>query len=85
MEEDLIVMSPRGDGPPKDMTAERLSICGQCPLFIHDSEVCNPSLWLDVSTGEVSRVEKAGYRRGCGCLISRKARQPGSHCHLGLW
>nr|DAF63697.1 MAG TPA: hypothetical protein [Podoviridae sp. ctz6O13] len=85
MEEGLIVVNQMPEKPPVDFVAERLSICRQCPLFLHDIEVCNPGLWLNVSTGETSKIEKAGYSRGCGCLISRKARQPGSHCHLGLW
>jgi len=69
----------------KFSTSERLAICNKCPLFIRENEVCNPYMWMNPSTRETSSKEKPGYIKGCGCLISRKARQPGSHCHLGLW
>jgi len=65
--------------------SERLAICNKCPLYIKDHEVCNPYLWMNPSTKETSSVKKSGYMKGCGCLITRKARQPSSHCHLGLW
>lgn len=64
---------------------DRLAICNDCPLLIKDIQVCNPDLYLDLKTGKTSRMALKGYRRGCGCLISRKARNVSSHCHLGKW
>lgn len=84
MEEGILVAETQ-QTVPKHTAQERLAICGKCPLFIRDSEVCNPGKWMNPTTREVSTRSKTGFIKGCGCLISRKARQPGSHCHLGLW
>lgn len=64
---------------------DRLAICNECPLFIKDIQVCNPDLYLNIETGKTARMQLKGYKRGCGCLISRKARNVSSHCHLGKW
>lgn len=64
---------------------ERLAICKQCPLFIADSMICNPGLWMNPETLATSHKAKAGYVKGCGCLISRKVKQGSSHCHAGRW
>ena len=85
MEEGLL-MSDNGAVKGKKLDASgRLMICRSCPLFIEDVEVCDPNLWLNPLTGEVSRKAKAGYTKGCGCLLTRKVRQTGSHCHVGKW
>lgn len=84
MEEGLLI-SDKQDTKPNMDANQRLAICRQCPLFLHDQKVCNPYLWMNPTTREISKKEKAGFIKGCGCLISRKAMQPGSHCHLGLW
>lgn len=67
-------------------TAEdRLDLCSACPLFVRETGVCNPHLWMNPETREVSRRGGPGFRRGCGCLVTRKAHNASSHCHLGIW
>lgn len=84
MEEGVLIAEAEVSDKPFD-SSQRLRICQECPLFLHDTEVCNPYLWMNPETGETSEKAKAGYTKGCGCLISKKARQPGSHCHFGKW
>ena len=82
MEEGVLISEV--DEPVKKFSSnERLTICMACPLFIRDTQVCNPYLWLNPETGDTSSRSRKGYIKGCGCLITRKMKQPNSHCHLG--
>ena len=84
--EEGVLIAENIQQPKVQFSAEqRLAICNECPLFIRGKEICNPALWMNPETQETSGKAKSGFIRGCGCLISRKARQPGSHCHVGLW
>ncbi len=84
MEEGILIAETQVT-PIKQLAQERLAICNECPLFIKESEVCNPNKWMNPTTKEVVYKPQLGYIKGCGCLISRKARQRNSHCHLELW
>lgn len=84
MDEGILIAEHKED-KHVNFAEERLNICYACPLFIKEDKVCNPHLWMNPSTLETSKKAKAGFVRGCGCLISRKVKQKGSHCHLGLW
>lgn len=70
----------------EQLSKNRLEICYRCPLFRNVlGGICNNKLWLNVNTGDVSPVEKAGYKRGCGCLLKNKALAPGAKCPVGKW
>ena len=64
-------------------TNERLRICHSCPIF--NNNKCNSKLWINPDTDEVSTYAKPGYIRGCGCLITVKAKSPLNHCIAGKW
>ena len=63
---------------------ERLAICKRCPLYSVQGK-CNSSLWMNPNTNDVSTYAKIGYKRGCGCFINIKTKNPHSHCGLGKW
>lgn len=81
----MIVADHKQTEPANKTAGERLKICNSCPLFLPNEMVCNPGLWFNPSTWETSKRAKAGFIKGCGCLISRKVKQKSSHCHAGLW
>lgn len=62
---------------------ERLEICKKCPLYSRGK--CNSNLWLNPFNDEVSTYAKPGFIRGCGCIISVKARSSFNHCIVGKW
>lgn len=69
-----------------DISRKRLKICYSCPLYSKKlGGTCNSRLWLNVNTGDVSTVEKAGYVKGCGCRTSAKTRLPNAKCPAGKW
>ena len=64
---------------------ERKKICEQCPIYSPSRGVCNPKLWLNPNTGDVSTSAKAGYIKGCGCHVLIKMRTLTNHCIAGKW
>lgn len=67
---------------------ERIKICEKCKLVKMDptyGPVCDSSKWMNPRTGEISRIPKSGWIRGCGCKIRYKARNPSSRCVCGKW
>lgn len=75
-------------GLSKDLSEARLEICHKCPLwrkldFI--GEQCNPGLWLNPETGDISREQKDGYFKGCGCRLKAKTSAPESNCPANKW
>ena len=66
-------------------TEERLQICSECPIYNASKSMCNPLLWINPKTNEISARAKSGYIKGCGCLIKVKAKNPLSHCIAGKW
>lgn len=69
-----------------DISAERLNICYQCPLYSSKLDgICNNKLWLNIQTGDVSTIQKDGYKRGCGCRVKAKTRLVNATCPLGKW
>lgn len=70
----------------KDISAGRLQICYNCPLYSTKfGGLCNNRLWLNVETGDVSMVKKAGYQSGCGCRLKAKTSLPNAVCPVGKW
>lgn len=64
---------------------EREEICNKCPIYNLRNETCNPKLWINPDTNEVSITAKSGFIRGCGCLIKTKMRNLNNHCVAGKW
>ena len=69
-----------------DISKNRLDICKQCPLFLNQiGGICNPRLWLDPKTDDVSSIELNGYVKGCGCRLKAKTRLTNAICIANKW
>lgn len=73
-------------GLNKDISKERLKICKQCPLYLEDyGGQCNPRLYMNPKTKDVSIEKKDGYYKGCGCRLLAKTTIPNAVCHNEQW
>ena len=64
-----------------DISKVRMDICRKCPLFLNElGGICNPRLYLNVKTVDVSTMKKDCYVNGCGCRLAAKTRLSGSRC-----
>lgn len=74
-------------GLNKDVSEERMKICRECPLFTKKLGVyiCNPNLFLNIKTGDISTKKKNGYKNGCGCIIKSKTSLLEANCPLSKW
>lgn len=63
----------------------RKEICEACPIFNPLNGLCNPKLWLNPETNEVSNTKKEGFVRGCGCLVYIKMKNLANHCVAQKW
>ena len=64
---------------------ERKEICDHCPIFNPIKKICNPKLWINPNTDEVSVEAKAGFIKGCGCAVYVKMKNLSNHCIAGKW
>ena len=64
---------------------ERWRICEECPIYNPNGKICNPKLWLNPDTNEVSTHAKSGYIQGCGCSLTFKIKNLSNHCIAGKW
>lgn len=67
---------------------ERLKICDVCPLCNKDRGklwICNPYLWINIETNEVSKKYKQGFKNGCGCNINTRISAKFKTCPVGKW
>ncbi len=65
----------------------RIKICKSCPLFDRNKVlgwVCSNKLWIN-KDGEVSKKEKDGFVKGCGCRLEAKLRNMNSKCIISKW
>ena len=69
-----------------ELSAQRLEICRQCPLYKETSNgpICNPKLFLS-KDGKVSYLPKEGYVKGCSCRLLKKTRNASLHCPAEKW
>ena len=69
-----------------ELVDKRLEICKACPLYKETvfGAVCNSKLYIN-EEGETSYIPKEGYKKGCNCILRRKAANPGNHCIIGKW
>ncbi len=61
----------------------RESICNNCEL--KKGNTCNPRLYINPITKEVSKTLKVGFVRGCGCRLSAKQKAPSGECPAKFW
>ena len=66
---------------------ERIKICRKCPLITNGifGEECNPTLWINPNTNELSKKRKQGFVNGCGCVLRSKTRLESARCPIGRW
>ena len=64
---------------------QRKEICLKCPIYSSFTQKCNPKLWINPDTDDVSTKPKAGYIRGCNCHVLIKLRNLNNHCVAGKW
>lgn len=72
----------------KDIAEERLEICKKCGLYKEGAlgPICNSRMYISETDKEsISDKPKNGYRRGCGCLLTRKVKMALSHCIVNKW
>ena len=73
-------------GLNKDISKERLKICKQCPLYLEDyGGQCNPRLYMNPKTKDVSLEKKDDYYKGCGCRLLAKTTIPNVVCPNEQW
>lgn len=64
---------------------ERWKICEACPIYNPSKMICNPKLWINPDTNDVSIRSRSGYIKGCGCNLKIKIKNLHSHCIAGKW
>ena len=72
----------------EELFKERIEKCRSCKLHSIDrifGEVCNPRLYVNPLTNEVSKTNKPGFIHGCGCVLNSKCRVPEAKCPIGRW
>ncbi len=72
----------------EELFNNRIKICRCCKLHKIDNifgEVCNPRLYINPETEEISSSKKPGYIHGCGCILASKCRVPDAKCPMNKW
>lgn len=69
----------------KESSIEREKICSLCPIFSVLDKRCNPKLWFNPETNDVSLSPKEGYVKGCGCYLKYKWVNKNAHCIANKW
>ena len=66
---------------------ERLEICKKCPLsrITEFGLKCDNRKWISPDGTQASFFKKEGWKRGCGCTLTYKTRNPDNHCIINLW
>lgn len=75
-------------GNNKSIANPRREICKKCPLYdtsLFGWKWCNPNIYLNVKTNDVSSKPKEGYIKGCACRIEAKITVPNEKCPAGKW
>lgn len=74
-------------GLNKDISKARMTICKKCPLCKYTlvGPVCNPNLWVNTKTNEISESKKDGFENGCGCRLEAKTTLVNAICPLNKW
>lgn len=69
------------------LSNKRLQICEACPLLKKQNTklYCNPNLYLNPKTNEISNKPKTGFKHGCGCSVLQKIKMVNGKCPLEKW
>lgn len=69
-----------------NISDKRMEICKKCLLYKSTyGGQCNPKLWLNPETGDISQKPKDGYYKGCGCMLAKKTQSSYAHCPAHKW
>lgn len=70
----------------EELSKKRIDICKQCPLYKNVlGGVCDSSKYINPETEETSTIPLYGWIRGCGCIVSKRARFENNKCVIGKW
>lgn len=66
---------------------KRLEICKKCPLMrmTEYGMKCDERRWISPDGTQASYFKKDGWKKGCGCYLNSKTRNPNNHCVCGKW
>lgn len=66
---------------------ERIEICKKCPILrtTEYGMVCDERKYISPDGKEASFFQRPGWKKGCGCIITIKARNDDNHCVVGKW
>ena len=66
---------------------ERLAICKKCPIIrmTEDGMKCDDRKWISEDGTKGSFFQHPGWKKGCGCILIHKTRNPKNHCVCGKW
>ena len=72
----------------QELYMERIAICKKCGLYKEtpSGPICNSKLYLSLEDKKtISTVPRINFRRGCGCMLTKRNRLSGAKCVCGLW
>lgn len=72
----------------EDLFNKRIQICRRCVLHKTDKlfgEICNPGLYVNPKTNQLSKTPKVGFIGGCSCVLRSKTRVIDAQCPLSKW
>ena len=72
----------------EELYKERMKICRSCKMLLDHNifgEICNPNLYINPLTDEISYDPKSGYIKGCHCVMGSKTRIKEASCIAGKW
>ena len=67
---------------------ERMKICKECGLYKETmmGPVCNAKLYISTEDKTtISNIPKIGFKKGCGCMLDRKAKLKFAKCIVEKW
>lgn len=50
-----------------------------------DGMTCDDRKWVNEDGTQGSFFKHPGWKKGCGCVLSIKAKNPNKHCIIQLW
>ncbi len=64
---------------------DRIAICQKCAIssMTEFGLKCDERKYLNPETNESSFFKKDGWKKGCGCMIAQKSKNPNNHCIAG--
>ena len=70
-----------------DFVEERLEICRNCPIMrmTEFGMKCDERKYISPDGTRGSFFSKPGWKKGCGCYLSKKAIDINKHCICGKW